>query len=91
MGHCVPLYLMNSGTQNFFGTTTFETKHISTARTRSYKLSRGDVVWGRRRLLSCLLCEVLCVGKGFNHKIMIKVQESPPSIMVTRNLWSARV
>jgi hypothetical protein len=38
-------------------------------------------------------CEVLCVGKGFgfNHKIMINVQESPPSIMVTRNLWSARV
>jgi len=32
--------------------------------------------------LSCLLCEVLCVEK---------VQESPPSIMVTRNLWSARV
>jgi len=28
---------------------------------------------------------------GFNHKIMINVQESPPSIMVTRNLWSARV
>jgi len=25
----------------------------------------------------------------FNHKIMMKVQESPPSIMVTRNLWSA--
>jgi hypothetical protein len=23
---------------------------------------------------------------GFNHKIMIKVQESLPSIMVTRNL-----
>jgi hypothetical protein len=28
---------------------------------------------------------------GFNHKIMIKVQESPPSIMVTKNLWFARV
>ena len=28
---------------------------------------------------------------GFNHKIIINVQESPPSIMVTRNLWSARV
>jgi hypothetical protein len=27
----------------------------------------------------------------FNYKIMIKVQESPPSIMVTRNLWFARV
>ena len=51
-------------------------------------LSRGDVVWRRRRLLSCLLCEVLCVEKGFgfNYKIMIKVQDSPPSIMVTRNL-----
>jgi hypothetical protein len=36
---------------------------------------------------------VWCVRKvfGFNHKIMINVQESPPSIMVTRNLWSARV
>jgi hypothetical protein len=30
-----------------------------------------------------------CVRKGFefNYKIMINVQESPPSIMVTRNLW----
>ena len=32
-----------------------------------------------------------CVGKGnrfrFNYKIMIKVQESSPSIIVTRNLW----
>ena len=27
----------------------------------------------------------------FNHKIMINVQESPPSIMVTRNLWFVRV
>jgi hypothetical protein len=27
----------------------------------------------------------------FNDKIMIKLQESPPSIMVTRNIWSARV
>jgi len=25
---------------------------------------------------------------GFNHKIIIKVYESSPSIMVTRNLWS---
>jgi hypothetical protein len=35
----------------------------------------------------------VCVGKvfRFNHIIMINVQESPPSIMVTRNLWSARV
>jgi len=37
MGHCVPLYLMNSGTQNFFGTTTFGTRHIVAARTGSYK------------------------------------------------------
>ena len=61
----------------------------------SFWMSRGrDVIWRRRRLLSCLLCEVCCVlGRffGFNYKIMIKVQESPPSIMVTRNLWSARV
>jgi hypothetical protein len=40
--------------------------------------------------------EKVCVcweGKyfGFNHKIMIKVQESPPNIMVTKNLWYARV
>jgi hypothetical protein len=27
----------------------------------------------------------------FNHKIIIKVKESPPSIMVTGNIWSARV
>jgi hypothetical protein len=36
-------------------------------------------------------CGVLGRFLGFNHKIMIKVQESPPSIMVTRNLWSARI
>jgi hypothetical protein len=32
-----------------------------------------------------------CVGNGFgfNHKIMINIQESSPSIMVTRKLWSA--
>jgi hypothetical protein len=30
-------------------------------------------------------------GFGFNHKIIIKVQESQPSIMITRNLWSAKV
>jgi hypothetical protein len=28
---------------------------------------------------------------GFYHKIMIKVQELPPYIMVVRNLWFARV
>jgi hypothetical protein len=52
-----------------------------------------DVVLRRGRLLSCLLCEVWCVGKvfGFNHKIMINVQELLHSIMITRNLWSARV
>jgi len=37
----------------------------------------------------------IVVGKekcfGFNHKILIKIQESSPRIMVTRNLWSARV
>jgi hypothetical protein len=31
-------------------------------------------------------CCVLGRFSEFNHKIMIKVQESPPSIMVTRNL-----
>jgi len=35
--------------------------------------------------------DVLGRFSRFNHKIMIKVQESPPSIMVTRNLWSAIV
>ena len=37
MGHCVLLYLMNLGIQNFFGTTTFGTRHISAALTGSYK------------------------------------------------------
>ena len=40
---------------------------------------------------SCVRCGVLGRVFGFNHKIMIIVQESPPSIMVARNLWSARV
>jgi hypothetical protein len=45
---------------------------------------------------SCRASSVRCVvcwegSFRFNHKIMIKVQESSPSIMVTRNLWSARV
>ena len=37
MGHHVPLYLMNFGTRNFFGTTTFGIRHISAAQTGSYK------------------------------------------------------
>jgi hypothetical protein len=40
---------------------------------------------------SCVRCCVLEIGFGFNHKIIINVQESSPSIMVTRNLWSGRV
>jgi len=38
------------------------------------------------RLLSCLLMR--CVWKvfGFNHKIMINVQKSPPSIMVVAHM-----
>ena len=45
-----------------------------------------DVIWRWRRLLSCLLMRsVVC------WKIMISFWESPPSIMVTRNLWSAKV
>jgi len=40
---------------------------------------------------SCVRCGVLGRFFGFNYKIMIKVQDSPPSIMVTSNLWSARV
>ena len=35
--HCVSVYLMNSGTQNFFSTTIFGTRHIFAARTGSYK------------------------------------------------------
>jgi len=37
MRHCVPLYLMDSRTRNFYRTTTFGTKHISAAHTGSYK------------------------------------------------------
>jgi hypothetical protein len=54
-----------------------------------------DIVWRRWRLSNVppgVRCVVCWEGFfGFNHKIMIKVQESPPSIMVTKNLWSARV
>ena len=51
--------------------------------------SSGDGRGFRRA--SCVRCCVLGRVFVFNHKIMIKVQELPPSIMVTRNLWSARV
>jgi len=46
-------------------------------------VSRGDV---ERLTLRCLLRGGIGKGKGFgfNHKIMIKVQESSPNIMVTR-------
>jgi hypothetical protein len=58
-------------------------------------LSRG----ARRRLATAealvvppgVRCCVLGRFFGFNHEIMINVLESPPNIMVTRNLWSARV
>jgi hypothetical protein len=51
---------------------------------------RRDVVSDDEALCHASLMRC-CVGKvfGFNHKIMINVQESLPSIMVTRNLWSA--
>jgi len=39
MGYCVPVYLINLGTQNFFGTTIFGTRHISTAYTKLYKFT----------------------------------------------------
>ena len=52
----------------------------------------------RRRLATAealVVPLVWCVVFGkvfrFNHKIMINIRESPPSIMVTRNLRSARV
>ena len=37
MGHYVPIYLMNSATHNFFGTTTFRTRDIFVICTGSYK------------------------------------------------------
>ena len=54
--------------------------------------SRRNIIWRQRRLWSCFLIRC-CVGNvfRFNHKIVINVQESPPSIMVIRNLWSTRV
>jgi hypothetical protein len=58
-------------------------------------LSRGALTSGATQGFIVPLEEVYVISKGnefgFNHKIMIKVQESSPSIMVTRNLWSARV
>ena len=58
-------------------------------------LSRGALSSGATQGFIVPLEEVCVIRKGnefgFNHKIMIKVQESPPSIIVTRNLWSARV
>ena len=45
---------------------------------------------------SCRASYVKCgvLGRvffGFNHKIMINVSESPSSIIVTKNLWYARI
>jgi len=37
------------------------------------------------------VCVLLGKDFGFNHKIIIKVQESSPSIMITKNLLSMRV
>jgi len=53
---------MNSGTQNFFGTTAFGTKHISAARTGSYKftpsmtliLASSAAIWSWSMLLDDL-------------------------------------
>jgi hypothetical protein len=60
--------------------------------------SSVDIVIGARHRgdneLFVPLDEVCCwEGKGFefNHKVMVKIQELPPTIMVTTNLWSARV
>ena len=66
---------------------------------KSLELIIQNVAGGRRRLATTeapgvppgVRCGVLGRFFGFNHKIMIKVQKSPPSITVTRNLWSARV
>jgi hypothetical protein len=56
--------------------------------------SRRDVVWRRRRLSvvpPIVRCGVFGRFFGFNHKIIIKVQESLPSIMVIRTygLWES--
>ena len=60
--------------------------------------SSVDIVIGVRHRgdneLFVPLDEVCCwEGKGFefNHKVMVKIQELPPTIMVTTNLWYARV
>jgi hypothetical protein len=45
-------------------------------------LSRGEVEWCAFHLLRGIVMK--WKGYEFNHKIMIKVQESPPNIMVTR-------
>jgi hypothetical protein len=39
----------------------------------------------------CVCVCVLGMVFGFNHKIMIKVQELSPSIVIPRNLLSTRV
>jgi hypothetical protein len=60
-----------------------------------FPMSQGAAMLGATRSFIVPLEEVCVIGKGnefgFNHKIMIKVKKSLPSIMVTRNLWSTRV
>jgi hypothetical protein len=55
--------------------------------------SRHDVVWGRWRLLSCLLmkCCVLERVLDLIIKLWLMFGSRHLGIMVTRNLWSARV
>jgi hypothetical protein len=55
----------------------------------SVAMSSGD--GGGSCYASCVRCGVLGRVFRFNHKIMINVQKTSPSIMVARNLWSARV
>jgi hypothetical protein len=50
-----------------------------------------SIVMGRRRAGALKWYCWEGEGFGFNHKFMIKVQKSSPSIMVTGTLWSMRV
>jgi hypothetical protein len=59
----------------------------------SWGASRHDIVWGRRRFLSCLLmrCCVLERVLDLIIKLWLMFGSRHLGIMVTRNLWSARV
>jgi hypothetical protein len=60
-----------------------------------HHLCRGGAATSSMMMIFIVCHDEVCVllGRvfGFNHKIMIKVQELPSSIMDIRNLWSVRV